>query len=163
MTMTTLTTCVEDGSVDGMALLTGRHPDEPLTVVTLGLRAAWLHMAVTGQGAAMLTSRDRDALALTATSAYGVPADAIVRYLRRGGASPAAALACVRRLVIEGYLSSSPSDVVLEDAVVDLPVEDRAWIAATALRILGGGSHGPRLSGPYDPAGPTAPGPAGLA
>ena len=101
MTMMTLTTCVDGGSVDGMALLTGRHPDEPLTVVTLGLRAAWLHMAVTGPGAAMLTSRDRDALALTATSAYGVPADAIVRYLRRGGASPTAALACVRRLVIE--------------------------------------------------------------
>lgn len=141
--MSTLTTCVEGGSVDGMAFLTGRHPDEPLTVVTLGLRAVWLHLAITGPGAAVLTSRDRDALALTATSAYGVSAETVARYLRRGGASPAAALACVRRLVVEGYLSSSQADPAGDEAVIDLPVEDRSWIAATAARIVDGGAHGP--------------------
>ena len=158
MTMSTLTTCMEGGSVDGMAFLPGSHPDEPLTVVTLGLRAVWLHMAVTGPGAARLTSRDRDALALTATSAYGVPVEAVVRYLRRGGASPNAALACARRLVLEGSLSSSSQlDLTGDGAVIDLPLEDRAWIATTALRIITIGGD------VYRPNGPAGPGPVGPA
>lgn len=135
--MSTLTTLIHNGNVGDVPLMTSQSTGkDPSTVITLGLRAVWLHLAVYGPGAPALTPRDRDALTLVATSAYGAHEESVILHLRRGGATRVAASACTRRLVLEGYLSYRLDETGASGPVVDLPLEDLYWIAANARTLM---------------------------
>lgn len=69
----------------------------------------------------ILAPRDREALALVATSAFGVDATAGAAHLRRLGVSTAAATHVFRALASRGLLS-------VTDERFDLPVPDPHWI-----------------------------------
>lgn len=87
----------------------------------LGWRGVWLHAALTGPVADALAPRDREVLALVATSPFGVDRDAVARHLRRLGLTPSAAQACLERLTGRGLLW-------LQDDRVDLTPADLSWI-----------------------------------
>ena len=109
----------------GPGLLTDQFAadvDEPL-LLALGWRTVWLHAALTGPIADALAPRDREVLALVATSAFGVDQDSVVRHLRRLGLTASAAYACLRGLIGTGLLSRAADQV-------DLPSRDLAWIQA---------------------------------
>lgn len=69
----------------------------------------------------MLAPRDRELLALVATSALGVDVELALRHLRRTGSTSQAGGSCIARLLALGYLS-------LTGDRVDLPLEDLGWI-----------------------------------
>lgn len=89
----------------------------------LGWRTVWLHAALTGPPADLLVPRDREVLALVATSALGVDLEAIGVHLSRLGIGRTAARSCVTRLVRLGYLSQTGRRVDLGEA-------DLSWIVA---------------------------------
>ncbi len=73
-----------------------------------------------------LAPRDREVLALVATSPFGVDRDAVGRLLRRLGLTARAAYACLEGLTASGLLS-------IHDDRADLPAEDLAWIRTHTL------------------------------
>lgn len=109
---------------EAMALLTDEFTEQidHALLDQLAWRAVWLHRALTDPAGDLLTPRDRELLVLVATSALGVNPGAAARHLRRFGTSPAAAQACIERLVHSGHLSAS------SDLRLDLPVSDLKWI-----------------------------------
>lgn len=97
-----------------------RDLDLPL-LSTIAWRAVWLHAALTGPVADVRAPRDREALALVATSPFGVGAAAGAAHLRRLGVSTDAATHVFRALASRGLLS-------VTDERFDLPVTDLHWI-----------------------------------
>lgn len=109
-----------------MALLNANDPGRipPEVLARLSWRMVWLHAAlVTAPTAAarpegeLLAPRDRDLLALVASSAYGVDLAAASAHLRRLGVDARSVPAVAMRLERLGYLS-------LTESHLDLPVED---------------------------------------
>lgn len=114
-----------------MALLTDHYPGEiPAAVLArLSWRLVWLHAALTSPGAhpaarpegELLAPRDRDLLALVASSALGVTLTAATAHLRRSGVAARCVPQVAMRLERLGYLC------VIEEHL-DLPLEDLAYI-----------------------------------
>jgi|GEM_PF-2054117 len=106
---------------------------EVQALISLGLRAAWLHMHLTGTAAAALSPRDREILTLVATRPQGIAQQDLVDQLRLRGVSTVwAAVRYVDRLIADGWLHRRGGH---SDAVIDLPVQDSQWIASHASRV----------------------------
>lgn len=92
-------------------------------LLTLGLRATWLRMCLSGRSAAM-TPLDRDVLTAVAISPHGlVEADLLARARHM---TPGSAHAWIEHLCTTWLTRRYVDDT----AVIDLPTDDRAWIAA---------------------------------
>lgn len=106
---------------------------ETQTLITLGLRAAWLHMHLTGSTAIALAPRDREILTLVATRPLGIAQEELVTQMRvRGASGSTGSLRYVDRLIADGWLSRRGSH---RDAVIDLPGHDSEWITNHAARV----------------------------
>lgn len=115
---------------DKVSNMDERTPFPPVqTVLYVGARAIWLHMAITGPRSASLTPRDRDVLTLVATRPNGATLDEITDLLRRNGTTTGHPTRWVQRLIAEGWLSASGN-------TIDLPAQDRAWLTETVSSYL---------------------------
>lgn len=94
---------------------------DQVSAQTLGWRAQWLRLHLTGPAAGGLTHRDRAALTLVATSVDGVSASQLVDALRRVGVDQRSACMRVNQLVEERWLERNGE-------VIDLPAADVQWI-----------------------------------
>jgi len=98
---------------------------EPSTVLALGIRAAWLHLQMTGPAADALAPRDRELLTLVATRPTGLPESALVDLQRRLGVQPGASVRWLDRLIAQGWIERHLED---DEPRIDLPAPDLDWI-----------------------------------
>ena len=134
--MDVLTSNREVDSMAGMPTSPSRNIDfEPSTVLTLGIRAAWLHLHMTGPAADALAPRDRELLTLVATRPTGLPERALLDLQRRLGVQPAASVRWLDRLISQGWI-----DRHLENGEtrIDLPAPDLDWITHHVNRLTPG-------------------------
>lgn len=101
-----------------------------------GLRAAWLHLTLTGAAADALSPRDREVLAVVATHPHGASQRQCLNQLRRMGVGEEAGARVIRSLARAGWLDAGVSGAFDAAAIgdpgevrVDLPVADREWIS----------------------------------
>lgn len=104
---------------------------------TLGLRAIWLHLQMSGPAAAVLTPRDREILTLVATRP-GITLEGLADLLRTSGSPRSSATFRVTSLVGEGFVDATrdgqraATDDAPAEVVIDLPEPDLQWIAEQA-------------------------------
>jgi len=98
---------------------------EPSTVLALGIRAAWLHLQMTGPAADALAPRDRELLTLVATRPTGLAESALVDLQRRLGVQPGASVRWLDRLIAQGWIERHLED---DEPRIDLPAPDLDWI-----------------------------------
>ena len=108
---------------------------EPSTVLALGIRAAWLHLQMTGPAADALAPRDRELLTLVATRPTGLPESALVDLQRRLGVQPGASLRWLDRLIAQGWIERHLED---DEPRIDLPAPDLDWITHHVNRLTPG-------------------------
>ena len=113
---------IRDGitSLDRSALIAG------------GLRAAWLHLTLTGVAAEALSPRDREVLAVVATHPHGASRQQCLAQLRRMGVGEQVGERVIRSLARAGWLDAGPDVSKHADSSqsrVDLPAADREWIS----------------------------------
>lgn len=100
---------------------------ESTLITTLGFRAVWLHLQLSGPAAAVHCPRDREILTLVATRPSGMTLDDLTHTLHRFGCARPAAAHRIRALADEGFLALSVHD---GQSTVDLPPNDLDWIAS---------------------------------
>jgi len=108
---------------------------EPSTVLALGIRAAWLHLQMTGPAADALAPRDRELLTLVATRPTGLPESALVDLQRRLGVQPGASVRWLDRLIAQGWIERHLED---DEPRIDLPAPDLDWITHHVNRLTPG-------------------------
>lgn len=101
------------------------HGDDDRDLLALGLRAAWLHLHLTGAAGLVLAPREREVLAVVATSPHGVTEDVLLRRLQNLGITAGVAHRVLAHLT-HGWLSTRTA---LEGPLYDLPQEDLDYIA----------------------------------
>jgi hypothetical protein len=111
---------------------------EPATVLTLGIRAAWLHLHLVDPRIDALAPRDRELLTLVATRPHGIPQRTLVDLQRRLGVQPAAAERWIDRLIAQGWLERRHAD---PGPVIDLPAPDLDWIGHQVDRLSAGAAR----------------------
>lgn len=114
-------------SMAGMPIPQTGTPDiEPGALLSLGLRAAWLHLHLTSPAALALAPRDRETLTLVATRPHGITHQSLVEHLHAVGVSTTSAVHWIDRLIAQGWISRTGN---ASDALVDLPAADLEWIS----------------------------------
>lgn len=108
---------------------------EPSTVLALGIRAAWLHLQMTGPAADALAPRDRELLTLVATRPTGLAESALVDLQRRLGVQPGASVRWLDRLIAQGWIERHLED---DEPRIDLPAPDLDWITHHVNRLTPG-------------------------
>jgi hypothetical protein len=108
---------------------------EPSTVLALGIRAAWLHLQLTGPAADALAPRDRELLTLVATRPTGLAESALVDLQRRLGVQPGASVRWLDRLIAQGWIERHLED---DEPRIDLPAPDLDWITHHVSRLTPG-------------------------
>lgn len=117
---------ISDDIRDGIAAL------DRSTLMAGGLRAAWLHLTLTGVAADALSPRDREVLAVVATHPHGASRKQCLTQLRRMGVGEQAGERVIRSLATAGWLDAGSDTEKQADpgeARVDLPAADREWIS----------------------------------
>ena len=104
-----------------------RHTDEQ-TLLTLGLRATWLHLHLTGEAGLILSPREREVLVLVATSPRAVPEHLLLRRMHDLGVTAGTARRVLTHLT-HGWLSVRDTH---EELLYDLPQEDLDYIHTQA-------------------------------
>lgn len=110
------------------------QPDlEPTTLLTLGLRAAWLHMQLVTAAGQVLAPRQREVLTCVATRPYGMPEPQLRSRMRALGLVDGDADTELHRLIGQGWLSAHDH---AGQTWIDLPEADVTWIGAHTQRLI---------------------------
>ena len=110
------------------------QPDlEPATLLTLGLRGAWLHMQLVTAAGQVLAPRQREVLTCVATRPYGMPEEHLRSRMRALGLVDGDADTELRRLIGQGWLSAHDH---AGQTWIDLPEADVSWIGAHTQRLI---------------------------
>lgn len=129
--MTTLTTRPNVDTMADMPIPAGFSTrTDQHAMLSLAMRATWLHLHLTGDAGLVLAPREREVLALVATSPTAVPESLLLRRLQGLGVRPELARRVLGDLT-HGWLSVHTDG---EEPRYDLPEEDLSYIAARVRR-----------------------------
>lgn len=124
--MTSLTIMSDVDTMADMPMPAGfSTPIDQPTMLSLAMRATWLHLHLTGDAGLVLAPREREVLALVATSPTAVPESLLLRRLQSLGIQPQLARRVLSDLT-HGWLSVHTDG---EELHYDLPDEDLSYIA----------------------------------
>lgn len=133
--MNALTSMSQLDTMADMPIPSSWQPDlEPATLLTLGLRAAWLHMQLVTSAGQVLAPRQREILTCVATRPYGMPEAQVRSRMRALGLIDGDADTELHRLIGQGWLSAHDH---AGQTWLDLPEPDVAWISAHVHRLTG--------------------------
>ena len=132
MNIKALTTRASVDTMADMPIPTGftTHTDQR-SMFGLAMRATWLHLHLTGEAGLVLAPREREVLALVATSPTAVPESLLLRRLQGLGVRPPLAQRVLQDLTC-GWLSIRTDG---DEPLYDLPAEDLSYIATHVHRV----------------------------